>query len=323
MSDRVFNQLFLQCIEGQVNNVLVIYDNTTSELLQQVCEELQKIGKVVTHIKIETSDAHGKEPNKEVVDMMLETETIICITKYSLAHTAARRKAEQKGIPFLSMPDYNTKMLDNPAFDVQYHERYGTVNRYSDFFENGNIVRVLTKKGTNLTMNITGRKGNCCPGMTTKQMLLGSPPDIEANIAPLETETEGILVIDGSITDYRIGRLEKPIVLKIVQGRIEDIQSECDDIVQRLHGIFQKTSDENAKIVGEFGIGFNNHAKLCGNMLIDEGAQGCVHFGMGSNWTIGGKNKVDFHLDFVMKNATVYIDKKKIIDEGRILYEHN
>mgnify|MGYP004530696953 CR=1 FL=1 len=73
--------------------------------------------------------------------------------------------------------------------------------------------------------------------------------------------------------------------------------------------------------MGEFGIGFNDLATICGNMLIDEGTKGCIHFGMGSNWTIGGANKVAFHLDFVMKDATVFVDDTKIIERGVLIYE--
>ena len=73
-------------------------------------------------------------------------------------------------------------------------------------------------------------------------------------------------------------------------------------------------------MIGELGIGFNDEAALCGNMLIDEGALGCIHLGIGANWTIGGNNKIDFHLDFVMRDATVLFDNKIVIERGKLLY---
>ena len=33
-----------------------------------------------------------------------------------------------------------------------------------------------------------------------------------------------------------------------------------------------------------------------------------VHFGFGSNITVGGKNDVPFHLDFVIKKPDLFID---------------
>jgi leucyl aminopeptidase (aminopeptidase T) len=51
-------------------------------------------------------------------------------------------------------------------------------------------------------------------------------------------------------------------------------------------------------------------------MLTDEGALGCVHFGLGSNYTVGGLNKVDFHLDFVFRDASLSVDGKQLINLG-------
>ena len=49
--------------------------------------------------------------------------------------------------------------------------------------------------------------------------------------------------------------------------------------------------------------------------MFDEGAANCIHFGFGSNSTVGGKNEVSFHLDFVVKDADVKVDNKLIIKD--------
>ena len=54
-------------------------------------------------------------------------------------------------------------------------------------------------------------------------------------------------------------------------------------------------------------------------MLTDEGAKGHIHFGFGSNFTVGGKNKVNFHVDLVTSDMDVYVDKKKIIQNKKFL----
>ena len=48
-------------------------------------------------------------------------------------------------------------------------------------------------------------------------------------------------------------------------------------------------------------------------MLCDEGAFGHLHFGFGSNYTVGGKNKINFHVDMIIKEPEVYIDNKLIL----------
>ena len=79
--------------------------------------------------------------------------------------------------------------------------------------------------------------------------------------------------------------------------------------------------DKNSKrrVLAEFGIGLNPLAKLTGIMLTDEGALGTIHLGFGSNSTVGGANEVDFHLDFVIKNPTVILDKNIILEKGNLI----
>jgi leucyl aminopeptidase (aminopeptidase T) len=76
--------------------------------------------------------------------------------------------------------------------------------------------------------------------------------------------------------------------------------------------------DSKKRILAEIGVGLNPIAKLTGTMLTDEGALGCVHFGFGSNYTTGGINRINFHLDFVIKEPSLFIDKKPIIINGKV-----
>ena len=319
--ERKLGYLLQQCIEDFRLNVLVIYDDFTSGLLNIFRNALLYIGKNPEFIQIDSADCHGQEPSAFVADKMLVSDVVVCVTKYSLAHTASRKNAEKVGVPFLSMPDYDMDILANPAFEVKYASRYSSVKYYTDILTNGKVVKIKSETGTDLTMNIEGRIGNCCPGLTNDEILLGSPPDIEANVAPVENKTNGVIVIDGSITDRRIGLLNQPVYLNISNGKIVSIKSEDYEVVKNIEGIFRDAGNDKALIVGELGIGFNDKANLCGNMLVDEGTQGCIHFGLGSNWTIGGENKVNFHLDFVMRNASVFVDDRQIIDKGNLLYE--
>ena len=69
---------------------------------------------------------------------------------------------------------------------------------------------------------------------------------------------------------------------------------------------------KKSKILAELGIGYNSKAKLSGNMLIDEGTYGTIHFGFGSNLALGGLNETNFHLDFVTYEDTIMIDDETI-----------
>lgn len=299
--------------------VLIIYDSSTEEILEYFISQLKDNCREVSAWLIPMSDRHGEEPTEDLCKKMLSVNIILCMTKYSLAHTNARKLANEKGIAFLSMPEYNTKMMKLNAIRADYNACLKDVERVSNMLTAASRIEISSLAGTKIYMDVTGRIGNCCPGFVNKKYLLGSPPDVEANIAPVEGTAEGVIVIDGSITHEQLGLLKVPVTLKVEKGKIVDIASEDEEQKIVLEEILDNTKNDKAYTIGELGIGLNPEAKLCGNMLVDEGAYGCVHFGFGSNWTIGGENKVDFHLDFVIVKPTLMIDGISIMKEGELL----
>ena len=112
-----------------------------------------------------------------------------------------------------------------------------------------------------------------------------------------------------------IGKLTEPIYLVVKNGVVQNFFGKKSSILEK---IFNKQKNIKAKIIGEFGIGLNPKAKVCGIMLIDEGALETIHFGIGSNSTIGGKNKISFHLDHVVRKPTVIVDNQIIMKNGKI-----
>jgi aminopeptidase len=69
-------------------------------------------------------------------------------------------------------------------------------------------------------------------------------------------------------------------------------------------------------VLADLGLGLNPRARLSGRMLEDEGCAGTAHLGFGSNATIGGRNLVAFHLDFVIRRPNVWIDGSLAVREG-------
>ena len=141
-------------------------------------------------------------------------------------------------------------------------------------------------------------------------------PDVETNISPNEHESNGSIIIDGSITTKKIGKLKSKIILKINKGLIVDFYSKSKSLEKRFKNIFHR-QNKKRRFLAEIGFGFNKKSEITGHMLCDEGAFGCVHFGFGSNYTVGGKNKIDFHLDMVLKKPTVYVDEKLVLTNNK------
>ena len=235
----------------------------------------------------------------------------------SMAHTAARQAACAVGARYLSLPDYTRALLEDPALMVDFRAQAPIVRRIADSFTAGSFARVRSPGGTDLCVDIRGRIGNFCPGFVTEPGELGSPPDIEANVSPIEDHSEGVAVIDGSIPYPGFGLLPEPIALYVQQGRIVRFEGDSQ-ITARLEKLFRSAGSEKALILAELGVGLNPLATLTGVMLADEGASGCIHFGFGSNVTVGGMNDIPFHLDFVFRAGSVVVDDRLIIESGRL-----
>ncbi len=288
----------------------IITDKHTSELGDLFENVATKNYILSKKFLIPTLEIHGSEPPNDVANYMKNSDLILGLTRNSMAHSEARKQATSNGVRYLSLADYSKDVLMHPSLRTNFYELSTKVKRLSQKFTSGKQIKIKTKKGTDLFLDITNRIGNYAPGFVNDTILLGSPPDIEANIAPQENKSNGVIVVDGSIPIQEIGLLSEPITLEIKNGCITSIEGNSK-YKHFLLSLFEKFGDKS-RILAELGVGFNDAAKLCGNMLIDEGSFGTFHCGFGSNSTIGGINEVNFHLDFVFNSNEIQIDDENI-----------
>lgn len=291
-------------------SLCIVTDNESSEIAD-LFYLVSKSYNIKTKIfKIANLKIHGQEPPVNVSNEMNNCNLILGLTTNSMAHTNARLNAAEHGVRYLSLPNYSKDVLKHPSLRVDFYELGEKVKNLANKFTSSKKIILQTNTGTKIELDVTNRKGNFAPGYVGNDILLGSPPDIEANIPPVEGKSNGVVTIDGSIPIKGIGILKNPIFLKIEKGKLESIEGD-NQVENFLNKLFDKYG-ERSRILAEFGVGFNNEAKLCGNMLIDEGSYGTFHFGFGSNRTIGGANEINFHLDFVFYADKINLDNQII-----------
>jgi hypothetical protein len=68
--------------------------------------------------------------------------------------------------------------------------------------------------------------------------------------------------------------------------------------------------------LGYFSIGLNPAART--GYLQDDLVAGVVEIGVGDNTEAGGRNKTDFYLAVRLNTATVTIDNRVLVSEGRL-----
>jgi leucyl aminopeptidase (aminopeptidase T) len=314
-SDAIDRLLFHCGTLRPTDRVLILCDATTRDLADAFAGAARRATDGVRLMELPAVTQHGAEPPADAADAMRASTLILSLCRYSLAHSTARVDAGRSGARFLSLPLYDWELLEDPSLAVDFRAQASCVQQVARAFTTGSLARVTTAAGTDVRLGIAGRTGNACPGFVEWPGELGSPPDIEANVSPLEDRSEGTVVVDGSITHPDFALLAEPIALDVARGRVVSVRGTNRRHVGMLDELFGP-ADSARRVLAECGVGLNPAAKLTGTMLTDEGSLGCVHFGFGANHTVGGVNTSDFHLDFVCRAATLIVDATTVLREG-------
>jgi len=216
-----------------------------------------------------------------------------------------------KGARVLCMFRINTSTLLRTT-QINYEELAEELEDLGKRLQKAKIAEVKTLAGTNLVMELAGRKARLATGLAhNKGDLTFIPPGLVA-VAPKEFTAKGRLFIDGTIIGA--GRVQKPIMCMIQRGRLTDL---ADDQAYPL--LRHKLSkDEDANVLCELGIGNNPKAKMVGGAE-DERVRGTIFIGFGDNTLFGGKIRSQSHLDVTLQKGTLILDGELVVEAGQIL----
>jgi len=295
--------------------VLILTDEPARTIGFHLWIKARELAGEAIYIEYTPRKRHGEEPPKPVGEAMKYADVVLAPTSKSITHTLARKEATEKGVRVGTMPGI-TEELFLRTFNIDFDMLIRITEIFGKILDEGNMVRVVTEKGTDIEFSIEGRKARRSTGILTEPGSWGNIPSGEAYIAPVEGSENGIIVVDGSIAG--IGLIETPVTLTVRDGIIVDIKGSKE--AEKLKKILSDLSIE-AKMIGEFGIGTNPGAKVSGTMLEDEKAFGTIHFALGSNFDFGGTIKAPIHIDMVVLKPTVYVDNKLVIHKGQPLVD--
>lgn len=289
----------------------------TDELKRQIGLALHEAGKELCQesilVEIKSREINGQEPPASVSALMKAVDVVVCPTDKSLTHTNARREAAALGVRFGTMPGINIDTMVR-CLNADYEKIISLTDFIAAKLVGVSTIRVETALGTNVIMPVKDRKILPSKGVMRNKGESGNLPSGEVYLAPWEDQTNGKLVIDGSMAG--IGIIETPIVVEIVNGYAESISG--GEQAEQLTKMLDKVGRE-ARAVAEFGIGTNYKAILTGEILEDEKVFGTIHIAFGNNVSMGGRIAVSSHLDGLVKEPDVYFDNELIMKEGKMI----
>lgn len=191
------------------------------------------------------------------------------------------------------------------AFSISRRQLKGRGQMLQLRLQTANHIRVRTPNGTDLTLELCGRRVYIDSGGLFAGKL-GNLPGGEVFVAPLESSASGTLVVDVAAPGGV--RLQNPVRLQLRHGRVVEADGTVE--AQTLAALLGESR------VGE--LGFGTHPALCrtGHPLCDEKVTGTGHVGFGHNLDWGGENREHPHLDCVFDRPSVWADEQLIVYEG-------
>ena len=174
--------------------------------------------------------------------------------------------------------------------------------------DRGSTAHVTCPRGSDLTLDISGRPGISDDGDLTGAGAFGNLPCGEGFISPLNGDGQIV-----AVSLAPLGLTEEPAILTVENGRITGANRGLGpEYLSRLvaHG-------DAGTNLAELGVGTNDQATLTGNVLEDEKILGTVHIAFGASAGIGGTVSVPIHLDVVITDASLEIDGEQVLDAGR------
>ena len=293
--------------------VLVITDEPLRTIGYALWKAAKDLGNEVLLIEILPRASNGAEPPPEVAELMKMVDVALCPTSKSLTHTDSRRAASAKGVRIGTLPGVTEEIMIR-CMNADYNKIAHRTFALCKLLEKASTVRVTAPAGTDITMPIKGRTAHSSSGLFREKGQWGNLPTGEAYLAPVEGQSEGVVVVDGSMA--MVGMVKTPIRIQVEKGYAEDISG--GEEAQRLIALLEPHG-RDARTVAEFGVGTNDKAILTGNILEDEKVMGTIHIAFGDNKSMGGSVRVASHLDGLITRPTVWLDETMIMNNGKVL----
>ncbi len=314
MSDlaTAIDTVITRCLGVQAGeDVLVVVDPGTRRMGEALREAAAAAGADAVLAVMDERATDGTDPARPIAAAMSACDVFICPTSRSLSHTPARKLASEAGARGATLPGVTEEMLAR-VMAVDFDRMAARSQAVAELLSAAGEAHVTCPRGTDITLELTGREGLADDGLLTAPGAFGNLPAGEGFIAPLRGEGT---IVAASLSP--LGLSQEPAHLTVSDGRITAARGglgpEYLELL-RAHGPLGTN-------LAELGVGTNDRATLTGNVLEDEKILGTVHIAFGASAGIGGTVSVPIHLDVVILDASLRIGDTAVLESGRYLLD--
>lgn len=311
------NMLINQVLELKKGETVLIITDTDRprSITEAIAYSAVSAGGLVTVMIMQPQEIGGEEPPAPVAAAMAASQVVINQSTQSLTHTESVREATKKGARIANLRNFTEEMMVTGGINADYHQVRKTSEYLAQLLSAANKIRLTTPEGTDLVMWSGSRQAIAQTGFVTKPGMLSGLPDGEATLAPLEGESQG-LVISPYIAD-QLGIISEPFRMEVEKGRIVSITGGKEALA--LSRLIKTKDDAGYNCASQFALGTNPACRITSNTREVGKKLGTAHIAIGDNISLGGLSDSSFHIDFVFLNPSVYLDDVCILHDGQYL----
>jgi leucyl aminopeptidase (aminopeptidase T) len=213
-----------------------------------------------------------------------------------------------------------SELLMQDGMAADYEEIYRVTRRVHEVVRQADRITVSTTLGTELVATFSpSLKWIPCDGRYWDQGRWGNLPEGETFTCPVSVD--GVIAAEemGDWFAEKYGMLSPPLRLVVKASRLVSVETPDEDLAAEIRGYMDQHPNSNR--VGEFAIGTNvGLSRIVGNFLQDEKFPG-VHIAFGDpyGFETGADWNCPSHVDALASHATVSVDGRALMENGRIL----
>lgn len=230
--------------------------------------------------------------------------------------TAVKELYKKQSLRAISMVFRDIGNYTRGAALADYDLLYADGKKLAAIWQAGSVMHITTPSGTDIRAPIASEDVFIECGFATEPGQEAAFSDGEVSSRPIESQAEGVIVVDGPIC--YIGVPQEPIKLVVEKGRVTQVEGtspQANELRQTIETI------PNADNIAEFGIGLNPASLRNGDFEEEKKARGLVHIAIGDNIFYGGQTKSPIHMDMVLYAPTVYLDDRLLVDAGEVVID--
>jgi leucyl aminopeptidase (aminopeptidase T) len=209
-------------------------------------------------------------------------------------------------------------MTDGMTSD--YDEVYRVTRKVHEIVREATQISVTTALGTDVVATFSpALRWISCDARYWEQGRWGNLPEGETFTCP--QSVEGVIAAEemGDWFDVKYGLLAPPIRLVVKASRLVSFETPDRQLERDVREYMGQ--HPNSSRVGEFAIGTNvGLTRIIGNFTQDEKFPGVhIAFGDPAAWETGADWDAPSHVDTLASHATVTVDGRRIMENGRFL----